>query len=211
MHPSAGKCPTTHVQPHVRAPRVDNRLVNVRIAFLLRKFQVVLVISRLAATEVHFDEIKSECLEIQVDVLLVVAVKSHALADQVSAEIRSAGILSRIGINAGFQTLGMNIVHHRLHPVREAGGMNEQMPLAVPAAEKPVIYINIGITDILQALFHHGVGLRLNQVLADLESIRVPRAPSHRGSLISVCHPTDTQGSQRHTIEMFFHVLVVSY
>ena len=73
---------------------------------------------------------------------------------------------------------------------------------------KPCIDIDVIITAIIKTKGHHGISLRLDYRIIDLETIGIPRTPAHERWIVSSC--TKRQ-RQRQSAKQFLHIIVIKH
>ena len=163
MSPVARISPAADVEPHVVSASVGNGLSNGLVAFFLVEVELVGIVYGVASAEVDLDEVEAAVLEEEVAVLLVVLVESHAYAVLVASVVAAAGVMAGVGIYASLHAQLMDVVCHRLEPVGEAGGVDEQLScLRVAPAEVAVVDVDVVVADSQQSLLAHGVRLVLD-------------------------------------------------
>lgn len=122
-HPCARVVPSAHIESYTF---LASRLYGVAdggVSFLLVEHGLVEVGPVGAAAEVYLYEVKVECLEEEVGVLLVVAVEPHVVGYGVVAPEVAARVSACVGVNAGFQSLAVYVVDQSTQTVGEAHGM----------------------------------------------------------------------------------------
>ena len=82
--------------------------------------------------------------------------------------------ITRIGIKAGFHSQAVNMIRYRFHAVREAFFICKHYSVVVTFSEIAIINIDIMISDIFQAFFHHQVSLVFDNVFTDVYTKRIP-------------------------------------
>ena len=69
-----------------------------------------------------------------------------------------AGLRARVGINAELQPQRVNVVAHRLHAMRKALRVDDDVGIGVAAYLPAVVDVDVHIAGIFHARLHDGVG-----------------------------------------------------
>ena len=102
-------------------------------------------------------------------------IKSHSHTVRIASKHASAGVVASIAVDSSLESFPVDIVNHRLQSVREFGGMDFQLPrVFVATVEISVVDIDMVESHSLETLRHHGVRLGLDEIIIDVQSIRVP-------------------------------------
>ena len=112
--------------------------------------------------------------------MLLMSCETHADSPWMTV-LAAAGVVASVGIDAGFQTELVDVVHQWAHAVREQFGVQAQMAVLSAPVPITVVDVHIEIARFLQPVLMHGDGLSLDEVLVDVEGKSVPRTPAHRG------------------------------
>ena len=152
------------------------------------------VLLGIAAAEVDFDKVEVHLAEIEAGIALVMAVHAHTDAQAVVVPEVSAGMASGVGIDAGLESQGVDMVGDGPQTVGEALRVGQQGAVGSAAALKAVVYINIGIAGAVQPFGHHEVGLPADKAVADMHAVGVPRAPPHHGRQVVTALSSGSEG-----------------
>ena len=114
-------------------------------------------------------------------ILCFVAVQAGSDAVGVLVPDRPAGHGTRIRVDASFESEPVDVVCHAFHAAGKPCGMWLHHSIGISVTEETVVNIYIGVTGISEAKLHHRVGLTLDECVADMDSIGVPRTPTHDG------------------------------
>ena len=107
----------------------------------------------------------------------------HTDAHLVVVEDAAAGVLSAVGVDAGLEAEGMDVVDYGLESVREARRVRLEPSVLVASAEIAVVDIDVYVTALVELQLLDKVGVVLDRPLADVDAECVPRAPAHRRGL----------------------------
>ena len=163
VHPGAGIVPSAHVHPYIGAPSVLDGFADGGVALLRVKGEALRVLRSIATTEVDLDEVETTLVEIEIGIVLVVAVEAHVDAQHVAIVVVAAGVATGIAVDASLQSLRVDVVGHGLQSMGEALRMDEQLARSLVAPSKEAV-VDVDVVEAhgLQALRHHGVGLPLD-------------------------------------------------
>src|ERR1043166_4676496 len=160
--PRAGLAPLAHAEDHValcRSHRVDHRLEADLFGPALRVAVVVLEVIESPLGE-------SSCVR-----RFVIETRWPPLARP-----RAAG-----GVDAGFESLRMDVVHQRLHPGWKADAVGDQVPGGVSRLRFPaVVDVEISVAGGEHPGADHRIRRLSDELLIDPATELVPAIPSHR-------------------------------
>ena len=108
---------------------------------------------------------------------------AHAHAVLVIIPDAAAGVLAAVGVDARLEAETVDVVDQPLESVREALRMRLQVALLVTSAEEAVVRVDVDVADLVETELDDHVRGLLDDVLADVHAIGVPRAPAHRRRL----------------------------
>ena len=204
IDPRARIVPAAHVQTDICTPRLSNRLADGGVARLFIQGQTFAVLRTITTTEINLDEVEAEFIEEEVTVLLVVLVQPHSHGNGIAVVVVAARVMTCIAVNTCLQSLAVDVIDHRLHTVGKTCGMNQQLARRLVASSKvAIIDIDEAVAHIEQTPADHCIGLTLNQFLVDVHTIRVPRAPTHRRTLL--CSDCQRKSSHQKQNGVTFH------
>ena len=178
--PVTGIGPATDVEDDILLATVANGIGNPGVLLTLVKIQMA------ATAIIHLDEIKIPVTEVELTVLLLMAVKSDSYAPCIPVS-RSASVVTRVTIDTSLQAQRVDIVHQGTHPVGEPFHIQAQVPVIATPLPVTVVDVDIAVARVLQSAPMHGIGLLTYKLLIDVQCKGVPGTPPHGGGALGCC------------------------
>ena len=163
--------PSADVHLYRSSGHAVDDLPDAGVAFLHVHTQVT------AAAVVNLYEIEIPLVEIPFGVLNLVLPQSGSQAVEVVVVARTAGVVAGIGIYAGLQTFGVDVVHkftHTCAAFREALSVRHHKAGGVTLSEEAVVDVYKVVAGFQKTLLQHQVGLMSQDGVGNIHHIGVP-------------------------------------